>query len=171
MAAANLRDGNTEQIDLATQSWIRRETARSRVRIDLNGNYGKLSDEKTEDSFRTNLKWDIYWSRNFYITALNFEGYRDEFQNIERRLTPSAGFGYHVLRGKKEVELEFLAGFQTTQFASVGEGIFHIAVSGGPSTGPAPRRSRHDLFSQGVNGAPRPMTLGKETVGQHGPKI
>ena len=68
------------------------------------------------------MKWDIYWSRNFYITALNFEGYRDEFQNIARRLTPSAGVGYHVFRGKQDVEVEALAGFQATQFDSVTEG-------------------------------------------------
>jgi hypothetical protein len=121
--SANFRSGNTEQTDYATQSWIRRETARNRIRLDLSGNYGVLNGEKSEDSVRSNLKWDIYWSRDFYITAFNFEGFRDDFANIERRLTPSAGVGYHILRGKQDLEVEALAGFQTTQFVSVQEGV------------------------------------------------
>jgi hypothetical protein len=120
--AVAFRSGNIDQGDYSTQSWIRRETARSRVRIDLTGNLSTLDDEKTEDSVRTNLKWDIYWSRNFYITALNFEGFRDPFANIERRLTPSAGVGYHILRGKQDLEVEALAGFQGLQLVSVADG-------------------------------------------------
>jgi hypothetical protein len=120
--SANYRSGNTDQSQYGTQSWIRRETARNRARFDVTGNYGKLNGEKNEDSVRTNLKWDIYWSRNFYITPANFESFRDGFSNIQLRLTPSAGIGYHILRGKQDLEVEALVGYQGTQFGSVVEG-------------------------------------------------
>jgi len=119
--SANIRSGNTDQIDFSTQSWIRRETARNRVRVDLDAQYGVLNSDKTTDSVRINTKWDLYWSRDFYITVINFEMYRDEFVNISRRLTPSTGLGYHVFRGKRSLEVEFLVGLQQIEFVSVGE--------------------------------------------------
>jgi len=119
---ATLRAGNTEQLELSSTTWIRRETARSRFRLDYNGTYGVLDGEQNVNTHRAQIKLDVYWTRNLYFTPAAFEVYRDPFTNIGLRLSPSAGVGYHIFRGRFDWSLEAGAGYQWTQFESVETG-------------------------------------------------
>jgi hypothetical protein len=119
---ATLRAGNTEQLELSSTAWIRRETARSRIRLDYSGSYGVLDGEQNVNTHRAQSKWDVYWTRNLYFTPVTFEVYRDPFTNIGLRLSPSSGVGYHLFRGRFDWSLEAGAGYQWTRFESVESG-------------------------------------------------
>lgn len=115
-----LRRGNTNQSDLSILGTLRREVVWSRLRLDYNGTISSLDDVETANSHRANGKFDLYLTRRFFVTPLAVEYFRDPFQNIHIRLTPSAGFGYTVFdRDDLEWELETGAGYQYTKFSSV----------------------------------------------------
>jgi hypothetical protein len=117
------RRGNTEQTDLTYQGYIRRQTKLSRGRLDYNGNLGIIDGEETSNNHRGLLKGDIFLSPRFYVTPGAIEVFHDALQNIELRLTPSAGLGYHALMRKKiSLDLELAGGYQITRYLSVAPG-------------------------------------------------
>jgi hypothetical protein len=114
-----LRSGNTDQTEISTTAWTRRETARSRLRFDYNASYGVLNGEENVNTHRALGKLDVYWTRNLYFTPASVEVFHDPFTNIGVRVSPSGGLGYHVFRGRFEWSLELGAGYQWTRFDSV----------------------------------------------------
>jgi hypothetical protein len=78
-----------------------------------------LNGEQNVNTHRALSKLDLYWTRNFYLTPAYVEVFHDPFTNIGLRVSPTAGLGYHVLRGRFAWELELGAGYQWTQFESV----------------------------------------------------
>ena len=117
-----LRAGNTEQAELSTTAWTRRETARSRLRFDYNASFGVLDGVQNVNTHRATGKLDLYWTRKLYFTPASFEVFHDPFTNIGLRLSPSVGAGYHVFRGRFDWSLELGAGYQWTRFDSVETG-------------------------------------------------
>jgi len=115
----SLRKGNTDQQDLSGLGWLRRESSANRLRIDYNGAISLVNGEQNENSHRANAKWDVYLSRQFYLTPALFEFYSDPFTNIAYRLTPSVGVGYKIYyHTKLNWEVEGGAGYQLTHFES-----------------------------------------------------
>jgi hypothetical protein len=127
---ATLRSGNTDQIELSAITWIRRETTRSRLRLDYQGDYGEVNNELATNTHRLSGRLDLYMTRNFYITPLSFEYYRDPLSNIDRRITPGALVGYHVFRGRFDLSLELGLAYQGTDFNSVVEGDEELVRGG-----------------------------------------
>ena len=70
---------------------------------------------------RGSASLDVYLTRKLFVTAATFEVFSDRFTNIELRVTPGAGVGYHLLRGKIDWVVEIGAGYQYTEFVSVFE--------------------------------------------------
>lgn len=114
-----MRDGNTDQLDLSGTGGFRRESAATRWKNDYRGVYGKLNGEKTEENHRADTAFDVFLTSRFYLT-LPFVGYlKDEFQNLEHRVTPGAGIGYEFVRnGWMEWESEVGMAYQYTSFES-----------------------------------------------------
>lgn len=117
------RSGNTEQIDLSTRVFIKREATRSRTSLEYRGDFSEVRSTETVNSHKGNLLLDFFLSRRFYITAVSYEYYSDKFQNIDYRNTIGAGVGYFLFRQSKiDWSVGIGGGYQVTQFLSVEEG-------------------------------------------------
>jgi putative salt-induced outer membrane protein YdiY len=118
-----LRKGNTDQQDFTGQGFLRRQGKLSRARFDYNGSLGVSDGEQTSNNHRGYLKLDIFLSPRFYVTPAALEVFHDALQNIQVRLTPSSGVGYHALKRKKiSLDLELGGGFQFTRYSYVDPG-------------------------------------------------
>jgi putative salt-induced outer membrane protein YdiY len=117
------RSGNTEQIDLATRIYIKREATRSRTSLEFRSNISEVQSTETVNDHKGNLLLDMFVSRMFYITAFSYEYYSNKFQNIDYRNTVGAGVGYFLFRQPRiDWSVGIGAGYQVTQFLSVDEG-------------------------------------------------
>jgi hypothetical protein len=114
-----VRSGNTNQTDMSTSAWLRRETAKSRFRTDYKGSYSETDGVSTANTHRANSRLDWYLTRNFFVTPSSIEVFHDPFSNINVRLTPGSSLGYHVFRGRFEWSVEAGLGYQWTRFESV----------------------------------------------------
>ena len=117
------RKGNTDQQDFTGQGYLRRQGKLTRARFDYNGNWGMSDGEETSNNHRGVLKLDIFVSPRFYVTPAAIEVFHDALQNIQVRLTPSAGVGYHAVKKKKvSLDLELAGGYQIVWYSSVDPG-------------------------------------------------
>jgi len=117
------RKGNTDQQDFTGQGFLRRQGKLSRARFDYNGSLGVSDGEETSNNHRGFLKLDIFVSPRFYVTPAAIEVFHDALQNIQVRLTPSSGVGYHALKRKKiSLDVELAGGYQIVWYSSVDPG-------------------------------------------------
>jgi len=115
--------GNTEQIDLATRIFIKREATRSRLSLDYRGEFSEVRSAETVNKHKGNMLFDLFISRKFFITAASYEYYSDKFVNIDYRNTLGAGVGYFIFRQSKiEWSVGVGGAYQVTTFLSVEEG-------------------------------------------------
>ena len=120
---STVRRGNTNQTDGNGDLRILRRSPDSRIELKFNGAYTRVSDVETSSYQRLDGKWDIFLSREFYVTPLFFEGFRDPFQNVELRFTPGAGAGYHLAdRGGLTWDVDGGLGYQLLRYDSVEPG-------------------------------------------------
>jgi putative salt-induced outer membrane protein YdiY len=120
---ATVRSGNSNTTDASANFSITREDALTRGNVRYLGSISSVDGVENANNHRFNLALDIFVSRRFYITAPTFEAFRDRFQNIDMRLTPAAGVGYHLMdRPKVRWDLEFAAGAQYTELVSAQAG-------------------------------------------------
>jgi putative salt-induced outer membrane protein YdiY len=116
---ATVRSGNTNQQDFTGVGFIRRAGPFGRFRIDYNGAISVLDDVQNTNNHRLSGKLDIFLSKRFYVTPVSLDAFKDRFQNIEIRVTPSAGLGYSIIDRKKlGWEVELGGGAQYTRFTS-----------------------------------------------------
>jgi hypothetical protein len=114
------RAGNTDQTDLNTYLFIRRETPRTRFDFNHAGNFGKVQDQLTISNRNVSAKFDWLVASGFFVTPMNITMFNDRFQNIDLRMTVSAGVGYFITRtGKIEWSVEMGGGYQKTTYHSV----------------------------------------------------
>ena len=112
-----IRQGNVDQTDISGQVHIERRDPGTRLALDYTGAYGTVDGERTVNSHRGTASYDIYVTDRFYVRPFGFEAYRDEFQNIDYRLTPSAGAGYDLIdTGDLDWAIGAGAGWQFTRF-------------------------------------------------------
>ncbi|MBW2272517.1 MAG: DUF481 domain-containing protein [Deltaproteobacteria bacterium] len=115
--------GNTEQLSLNTQLKLARETALTIGSLDYTGNVATQRNELSANNHRAVGRFNVYLTRRLYLIVPSIEAFQDEFQNIELRVTPAAGFGYNIIDRKKSRWQAGLAlGYQGTKFLSVEEG-------------------------------------------------
>jgi putative salt-induced outer membrane protein YdiY len=131
------RTGNTEQKELATRFFVKREATRSRYSIEYRGDFSEVSGVENVSNHKGNALLDLFVSRRFYITATQYEFYADKFQNIEYRNTLGVGLGYYIFR-KSGIDWSIGIGgaYQGTKFLSVEEGQEPVERTGSviPST-------------------------------------
>ena len=117
------RAGNTEQTEFTASAFARRESELTRMRFDYNGAIGTIDGDLNVNNHRANAKIDVYLTRRLYVTPASFEFFEDKFQNIDSRMTPGIGVGYHVLKRKRvDWDLELGASYQRTTHVSVTAG-------------------------------------------------
>ncbi len=122
-AGISFQRGNTDQTLFSYQGFIRRQTAITRTRLDFNGAISLLNGDQNENRHTGVIKLDIFLTPRFYITPGYFEVINDRFQNIDYKLTPAAGVGYHLIKRKKvKCDIELAVGYQYTYYHSVTAG-------------------------------------------------
>ncbi|MEN8148446.1 MAG: DUF481 domain-containing protein [Planctomycetota bacterium] len=120
---ATMRSGNTDQVDAGLYGRLLRRSPYSRLDFVYRGNYGEVEDVEVVNNHLFTGTWDLFISRDFYVTPFKLEIYSDEFQNIRYRVTPSAGVGYHVI-DEPGMEWDVMAGlgWQFTKYDTVEPG-------------------------------------------------
>jgi putative salt-induced outer membrane protein YdiY len=123
-----IRSGNTDQSDLTVLAKLNRETALTRLTNTYNAAFSTGNDDAgnnttTANSHRLNSAFDYYVSNRLYLIVPAMEVFADEFQNIQLRLTPSAGLGFDVLDlSKLDWSISAALGYQYTDRVSVEAG-------------------------------------------------
>ena len=117
------RAGNTNQDDLGSRIFLKREAAKSRIDLRYQGNYSRIDDIETVRNNRANAEWKLFLSRLFFLTPIKAEWYSDKFKNIASQASISAGVGYYLSRSSKaDFFVEIGAGYQGTRYDSVEPG-------------------------------------------------
>ncbi|MGI2260180.1 DUF481 domain-containing protein [Shewanella sp. GXUN23E] len=98
---ANIRSGNTDQIDYSARAKTTRRTTESRFNADYLGNYTKSDGTSTVNNHRVNSNFDWFISKQFYVRPVFAELYKDPFLNIDYKATLGAGLGYNIIDSKK----------------------------------------------------------------------
>ena len=120
---ANIRQGNTEQIEMTSKANLIRRTPKNRINFDLLSTFNRTDGDVAADNQRATAGWNHYFSKRFYWTPVYGEWYRDPFVNIAQRWTIGMGAGYEIIDTSK-ITWDANGGlaYQTTSFGSVGEG-------------------------------------------------
>jgi hypothetical protein len=123
-ASANLttRSGNTDQLDLKSLVWLRRQTTRSQINLRFSGNYGELEGVETVNNIHGAVDANIFLSRRLFVTPVDAELYHDKFQNIDLRTNLGAGLGYYIIRDGTDWIVTAGGGYQRTRYISVQPG-------------------------------------------------
>jgi putative salt-induced outer membrane protein YdiY len=94
---ANIRQGNTDQVDGSTIVSVQRRTIENRVLLDYVGNYSMTDDVETANNHRANGTWDRFVSERVFLRPVFAEYFRDTFQNVAHRGTIGTGIGYQII--------------------------------------------------------------------------
>ena len=117
------RSGNTDQTDINSLAFIRRDGARTRFDVSYTANYGELSGARSVNNRFFSTKLDAFVTQRLFITPLAIDVSSDEFQNIDLRSTLSAGFGYDLVKMKKlDCHVQVAGGYVNTNYRSVAPG-------------------------------------------------
>ncbi|RKZ63118.1 MAG: hypothetical protein DRQ44_10355 [Gammaproteobacteria bacterium] len=116
----NVRRGNTDQTDFTSKINAKRQTIISRVTLDYLGNFTEVEETETINNHRINATYDIFITRDIFITPITAEYFRDSFQNIDRRIYVGAAIGYSLINtNKTEWDISGGPAYQSTKFVSV----------------------------------------------------
>ena len=119
----NLREGNSSQLDYSTKWAIQRRTAKTRLALDYLGAVSRTDDIDTANNHRVTSYFDYFFSQRFFIRPVNFEYFRDIFQNIEHRFTLSSQVGYTLYdTNSTEWDVTLGPGYQVVQYTTVEPG-------------------------------------------------
>ncbi|WP_254843543.1 YdiY family protein [Shewanella sp. UCD-KL21] len=120
---ANLRSGNTKQIDYNAIAKTVRRTTESRFNLDYIGNYSKSDSEEKINNNRINTNFDWFLSKQFYLRPVFAEIYTDKFLNIDYKLTLGSGLGYTIIdNAKTEWNISGGPAYTYTKFDTVEAG-------------------------------------------------
>ena len=139
---ANLRSGNTVQLDYTFAAGMQRRSSSSRFKADYIANYSKYEDQETEqnivtaNSDRLTSIFDWFFSRKIFFRAVDFEYTSDEFLNVDHRFSYGVGIGYHLIDNSLTTwDINAGPSYQTTQFIEVQDGEKDSESSGGLTLG------------------------------------
>jgi hypothetical protein len=115
--------GNTEQATLTSSGYIRRESAKSRLKLEHTGTFGSVSREVNVQKLTSLAQLDIFLSKRWYIIPTWAIATHDRFQNINVRVIPGAGAGVHLFKTKVvEWDINAGLGYQFQEYRSVEAG-------------------------------------------------
>ena len=96
----DIRQGNNEKTDGSLKINLKRRTPKNRFTLDYLGRYGEVEKIKTAQDHRINLKYDLFFTKKFFITPFFGEFYQNYFQNIRSQVTLGIGVGYTIYDSK-----------------------------------------------------------------------
>lgn len=97
----DIRKGNREQFDYTANANLNRRTNNTRLRFDYLGRVSNVDTVETANDHRINEKFDVYLTRDFFVTPLFSEYYQDAFQNIDSQYKAGVGIGYTLINKKR----------------------------------------------------------------------
>ncbi|ADE55631.1 DUF481 domain-containing protein [Coraliomargarita akajimensis] len=113
---ANLRSGNTDQVEYNANVKVERRTALTRFSFEYLGNVNETNGLETANNHRADSYLDYYFSTRWFYRVANLEYFRDPFQNIEHRITASTGIGYTIVdTGRTEWDVLLGPGYQYSE--------------------------------------------------------
>lgn len=116
--------GNTTQSSLNASVVINREDSLTRSQLAYYGSYGAADGVVNVNRYRVESGVDYFLTKRFYAQPFDAALQYDEFQNIEARVSPTAGFGYRVIeKSWLEWDLEAAMGYQYLRNISVVPGL------------------------------------------------
>jgi len=111
--------GNTSRFDSSAHAQLTRETAATRGEISYNGTFSATNQIRTSDQSQVDAGFDVFLSKRLFVTPLSIAYFRDPFQNIRSRFSPSVGLGYEFIdKDGFDWNANLGAGWQRTQFES-----------------------------------------------------
>ncbi len=88
-----------------------------RMVMEYNGAYGTVEGAKTADNHRFVLNNDVFLTREFFLRLPQLEAFKDQFQNIDYRVTPGILVGYDIIdRNRLKWTVRGGPGSQVTKF-------------------------------------------------------
>jgi len=122
-AGLSYRSGNVDQVDATWSLSLERRDALSRLSLDYDGAYSEVDGDRTADNHRALANYDSYVTDRLFLRPIRVEYYRDEFQNIDHRITPGAGAGYDLIdEGDWDWTVFGGAGWQFSEFVEAPPG-------------------------------------------------
>jgi putative salt-induced outer membrane protein YdiY len=120
---ANIRKGNSDEINYNAKANLKRQTTESRFLFDYLGNFTTIDNERTVNNHRVNANFDIFITRHFFWQPVFGEYFRDRFQNIDSRILLGTGAGYYIIKSSKtEWDVSGGPAVQQTRFVTVQPG-------------------------------------------------
>lgn len=115
--------GNSEAVTYNAFLGIYREDQLTRLRLEYDGSVGKANGERNVNRHLGTAGLNVFLSPRWYITPFLAQFLSDQFQNIQFRATPAAGFGYHIIdKSDFEWDVESGVGYQYLNWRSVEAG-------------------------------------------------
>jgi hypothetical protein len=115
--------GNSKAITYNGFLGVYREDQLTRLRLEYDATFGKANGVRNINRHLGTAGIDVYLSKRWYLTPFASQFLSDEFQNIQFRATPAAGFGYHIIdKPDFEWDAESALGYQYLKWRSVGAG-------------------------------------------------
>jgi hypothetical protein len=119
----NVRRGNTDQTDFTSHINAKRRTIDSRLLLEYLGNFTEVQETETINNHRINATYDVFITRDLFLTLISAEFFRDPFQNIERRRNVGVAIGYTLINtNESEWDISGGPAYQETKFVSVQAG-------------------------------------------------
>ena len=116
----NLHTGNSDDEIYSASLDMQRRTSLSRLKINYRGLYSESSSIQTANNHRFTSSIDWFFSHRAFFSPLNFEFFRDPFQNTAQRYTYSAQIGYYIIDSLNLYwEVSAGPGYQNTKFVQV----------------------------------------------------
>ncbi len=105
----NFRKGNVEQKNISLKGNLERRTPKSRFSMDYLGRFSTAGEQTTANDNRFNIKYDIFYTKKFFLTPAIAEYYDNELQNIDKQYTVGFGLGY-MIYDKERIKWDIAAG-------------------------------------------------------------
>lgn len=119
----NARRGNTNQTDFSSKINAKRRTVSSRLLLEYLGSFTEIENTETINNHRINITYDLFLSRNLFVTPVSAEFFRDPFLNIETRANIGIAIGYTIINtNESEWDVSGGPAYQETKFVSVQPG-------------------------------------------------
>ena len=118
-----LRKGNTEEVQYNAIAKLQRRTPNTRLKFDYVGNLSSVDGQRSANNQRLGSEFDLWLSKRLYLVIPFAEYFTDEFQNINHRVTVSAGPAYYLIdTSKMRWSINAGPAYQSTRFDSVAAG-------------------------------------------------
>lgn len=115
--------GNVDETDVSTYARVTRRTIDTRLSLELTGAFSEVDGTTTADNQRLLGRYDVFQTDRLFYRVPELELYRDQFQNIDLRATPTVSAGY-TLADTDDVEWSVTGGvgYRYTRFREVQAG-------------------------------------------------